>query len=103
VVHEVAIIDGNIGYLREPLIHLNYASLSEFVSKQERYCQLEAERWLATYGRPRWRALLGQPGREFWRRYVTLEGYREGGLGLVLSLLLAYYAGKSIYLARRLT
>jgi (heptosyl)LPS beta-1,4-glucosyltransferase len=101
VVHELAVIDGEIGYLREPLIHLNYRNLGEFVEKQERYCHLEAERWLATFGRPRPRALLGQPVREFWRRYIVLQGFREGVLGLVLSSLLAYYAGKAIYLARR--
>jgi glycosyltransferase involved in cell wall biosynthesis len=101
VVHELAVVDGEIGYLREPLIHLNYRNLGEFIEKQERYCLLEAERWLATFGRPRRRALLGQPAREFWRRYVALKGFREGVLGLVLSLLLAYYAGKAIYLARR--
>ncbi len=39
--------------------------------------------------------------REFWRRYVELQGAREGVLGLVLSVLLAYYAGKAVWLARR--
>jgi hypothetical protein len=47
--------------------------------------------------------VLGQPLREFWRRYVQLEGYRDGVLGLLLSVLLAYFAGKAVYLARRLT
>jgi glycosyltransferase involved in cell wall biosynthesis len=103
VVHEVALIDGPVGYLREPLVHFNYASLGDFVSRQERYCSLEARRWLATYGRPRRQALLGQPLREFWRRYVLLQGWRDGVLGLVLSLLLAYYSGKAVFLARRLT
>lgn len=101
VVHEIALVDGEVGYLCEPLVHLNYGSLGEFIHKQERYCSLEAQRWLGTFGRPRPRALLGQPAREFWRRYVELRGFREGGLGLVLSALLAYYAGKAIYLARR--
>jgi len=101
-VHEVALIDGPIGYLREPLVHFNYRTLAEFVHKQERYCRLEAERWLATYGPPRRRAILGQPARELWRRYVTLQGYREGPLGALLCLLLAYYAGKAVFLARRL-
>ena len=41
--------------------------------------------------------------REFWRRYVLLQGAREGVLGLVLSVLLAYYAGKAVWLARRIT
>jgi hypothetical protein len=102
VVHEVAIVDGPVGYLVEPLVHLNYAHLGEFVAKQERYSLLEAERWLATFGTPRTRALLGQPAREFWRRYVELDGYRDGPLGLLLSLLLAFYAGRAVYLARRL-
>jgi hypothetical protein len=100
-VHEVPLVDGPLGHLSEPLVHFNYTTLAEFVRKQERYCGLEARRWLATYGRPRLRALVGQPAREFWSRYVRLQGYREGGLGLVLSGLLAYYAGKAVYLARR--
>jgi glycosyltransferase involved in cell wall biosynthesis len=99
-VHELALVDGPLGHLREPLVHFNYRSLGEFVDKQERYCGLEADRWLARFGRPRLRALAGQPAREFWRRYVTLAGYREGPLGLVLSGLLAFYAAKAIWLAR---
>ena len=103
VVHEVALVDGPVGYLHEPLVHLNYCDFGEFVRKQERYCVLEAQRWLVTFGRPRRRALIGQPAREFWRRYVELEGFREGGLGLLLSLLMAYYAGRAVFVARRLS
>jgi len=103
VVHEEALVDGPIGHLREPLVHLNYRSLGEFIAKQERYSPFEAQTWLARFGRPRRRALIGQPLREFWRRYVQLQGAREGVLGLVLSMLLAYYAGKAVWLARRST
>jgi glycosyltransferase involved in cell wall biosynthesis len=102
-VHEVALIDGPTGNLRESLVHLNYRDLAEFIRKQEHYCGFEADRWLATYGPPRQRAVVGQPLREFWRRYISLQGYREGLLGLLLCLLLAYYAGKAVYLAGRLT
>jgi hypothetical protein len=83
------------------LVHYNYRSLREFVAKQERYVGLDAQRWRAEHGRPRLRALVGQPAREFRRRYITLQGYREGALGLILCALLAYYAGKAVYLARR--
>jgi glycosyltransferase involved in cell wall biosynthesis len=103
VVHEEAIVDGPVGHLRQPLVHLNYRSLGEFIAKQERYCPFEAQAWLSRFGRPRRRALIGQPLREFWRRYVQLQGVREGTLGLVLSVLLAYYAGKAVWLARRST
>ena len=100
VVHELAIVDGQVGYLSQPLVHFNYANLAEFIAKQERYSRFEAERWLATYGRPRRRALLGQPLREFWRRYVELQGYRDGPLGLLLGVLLGYYAWKAVAIAR---
>lgn len=100
VVHELAIVDGHVGYLSQPLVHFNYANLGEFIAKQERYARFEAERWLANYGRPRQRALLGQPLREFWRRYVELQGYRDGPLGLLLCVLLGYYAWKAVSIAR---
>ncbi|MDQ3808733.1 MAG: glycosyltransferase family 2 protein [Chloroflexota bacterium] len=100
-VHELALVDGPLGRVQAPLVHYNYSSLGEFVRKQERYCRLDAQRWRASVGRPRLRALVGQPAREFWRRYVSLRGYREGWLGLLLSLLLAWYSGKSVWLARR--
>lgn len=103
VVHEVPIVDGRVGHLASPLVHFNYRTLREFIHKQERYCRLDARRWLITYGRPRGRAVVGQPIREFWRRFVSLRGYREGPLGLLLSVLLAWYTGKAVWLARHST
>jgi glycosyltransferase involved in cell wall biosynthesis len=102
IVHEVALLDGTAGYLRSRFLHLNYRTRAEFVAKQERYGRLDAERWLATFGRPRLRALVGQPLREFWRRFVSLAGYRDGLLGLELSLRLAAYQARVVRLARRL-
>jgi len=101
VVHEGALVDGPVGHLREPRVHFNYRDLAEFIAKQERYCPFAAQQWLAVFGRPRLRALIGQPLREFWRRYIQLEGFREGWLGLLLSGLLAFYAGKAVWLAWR--
>lgn len=103
VVHEVALLDGPAGHLRSPFEHLNYRTPAEFVRKQERYSRLDAQRWLAAHGRPRARALVGQPLREFTRRYLRLRGYQDGATGLLLALLTAYYAGKAVWLARRLT
>lgn len=100
-VHEVAVVEGAQGYLANPLVHLNYTSWTQLIDKQRAYSALEAERWLATRGVPRRRALIGQPARELWRRYVELAGFKEGPLGLALSILLAWYAGRTIYLARR--
>ena len=101
-VHELVILDGEAGYLQSPLIHYNYRTVSEFLRKQEQYTSLQAGVLHKMGVRPRWRSLAGQPVREFWRRYVTLQGYREGGHGLLLSILLAYYTGLAYWRLRRI-
>jgi glycosyltransferase involved in cell wall biosynthesis len=92
LVHEVATLDGSAGWLDKPLVHYNYDTLAEFIAKQRRYARLEAWTCWRRGERARARAYVGQPLREFWRRYVTLRGYRDGALGLVLSAYLAYAA-----------
>jgi glycosyltransferase involved in cell wall biosynthesis len=102
LVHEVADLDGPVGWLRTPLIHYNSETLAEFVAKQRRYARLEAcTRWRAGE-RPRARAYLGQPMREFWRRYVELGGYRDGALGLLLAAYLGYAAALRTRMLARL-
>ncbi|MFQ5460213.1 MAG: glycosyltransferase family 2 protein [Anaerolineae bacterium] len=90
-VHEVAIVDGPTGYLTTPLRHLNYGDWGEFRARQGQYAQLEAQRRRAMGLQPRRRSLLSLPVREFWRRYVALAGWRDGSLGLLLALHMAYY------------
>ena len=92
-VHEVVQLEGEAGYMREPLIHYNYTSWTQFHRKQRQYAAYEA-RILAARGiRPRPHNFVLQPLREFWRRYVTLQGWRDGVGGLRLALLLAWYYG----------
>jgi glycosyltransferase involved in cell wall biosynthesis len=91
-VHELVLWDGEVGYLREPLIHYNYETLAQFREKQIKYTRYEAQVWYAEGKRARWRGFIGQPGREFIRRYITLRGWCDGGHGLLLSALMAYYA-----------
>jgi glycosyltransferase involved in cell wall biosynthesis len=90
-VHEVVIFDGQAGYLKNVLIHYNYDNLSQFLERQSRYTDYEA-RILYDQGiRPRWRNFFLQPLREFGRRYVSLQGWKDGFHGLLLSGLMAYY------------
>jgi glycosyltransferase involved in cell wall biosynthesis len=91
-VHELVLWDGQAGHLREPLIHYNYETLAQFHTKQVKYTRYEAQVWYAEGKRARWRGALGQPVREFFRRYIALQGWRDGGHGLLLSALMAYYA-----------
>jgi (heptosyl)LPS beta-1,4-glucosyltransferase len=89
--HEIVLLDGPEARLRAPLIHYNYESVRQFITKQRAYARREG-RTLRASGQPlRPRALITQPLREFHRRFIVWEGYKEGGLGLLLSLLMAWY------------
>ena len=95
-VHEVVRLQGESGYLTEPLIHHNYASMDQFVAKQRQYVELEARNRMQAGVRPRPWTPITQPLREFWRYYVRLQGYKDGWHGLKLCGLVAYYYGYAV-------
>ncbi len=90
-VHEIVILDGDAGTLQEHLIHYNYDSWAEFRLKQGRYLAFEAKILLDRGIRPRPWTYVSMPLREFWRRYVSLEGYRDGWVGLLVCGLMGCY------------
>lgn len=90
-VHEIAIIDGEQGYLQEHLIHYNYDSWAQFHAKQRRYTRFEAATLRHEGVRAHPRHLITRPLQAFWRRFVQWHGYRDGWRGLQLSLIMASY------------
>ncbi|HEX2987968.1 MAG TPA: glycosyltransferase family 2 protein [Chloroflexota bacterium] len=103
IVHELVDLKGQAGYLRNPLTHYNYATLGEFLARQRRYAHMEAINRNRQGVRIKPQNYVLQPWRQFWRRFVTLEGYREGWLGFVLSVLLGYYELRTYLELRKLT
>ena len=90
-VHEIAVVDGAIGYLANPLIHYNYRDTTHFRAKQEAYSSYDAGILYRQGMQPRPHKFVREPLRQFWWRYVTLRGYADGWHGLRLSLYMAYY------------
>jgi glycosyltransferase involved in cell wall biosynthesis len=99
-VHEVVRVDGVIDTLGQPLVHLNYTSRREFVRKQALYTRARVRQALDQDERPRRRAYLSAPVREFWRRFIALRGYRDGPTGLFLALALAREEWRACWLTR---
>ncbi|MHB9032460.1 MAG: glycosyltransferase family 2 protein [Anaerolineae bacterium] len=98
-VHEVVILDGPEGCLKQPLIHYNYTSIRQFIAKQRQYVAFEADIRYQQGIHPKPWTWISMPLREFNRRYFKLQGFRDGWRGLVLATLIAYYYG---YVATRL-
>ncbi|MBI2888084.1 MAG: glycosyltransferase family 2 protein [Chloroflexi bacterium] len=100
--HEVVVVDGPTRYLDAPLVHHNYVSWGQLLDKQRDYALREAR----TLRRRDVRALphrfVTQPAREFYRRLMQLQGFRDGPLGLLLALVMAWYTLKVYVNLRRL-
>jgi (heptosyl)LPS beta-1,4-glucosyltransferase len=90
-VHEIAVVEGEIGYLQNPLVHHNYRDVAQFRAKQRAYTDYDAGILKEKGVRPKFYTPFSQSLRHFWWRYVTLDGYRDGPHGLRLSLYMAYY------------
>ncbi len=90
-VHEVVLLDGEAGCLENVFIHYNYDTVGQFRDKMGRYTEFEA-RILDQQGvRVRPWTYVTMPLREFWRRFVTLRGYRDHVYGLLFCGLMAWY------------
>ncbi len=100
--HENVEVSGDVGLLRGPIYHLPYPSVSEFVSKTDRYTSREAALMLrgespgvsglgASAAHPTGFRLFWSAARLFAWSYLRLGGWREGRLGVATSGMLAMY------------
>ncbi len=90
-VHELPNVTGSIGTLQQPLLHYNYKSWRQFIEKQRAYAPLDAQARYEAGARARPRSFIGQPLREFKRRFIEYRGYRGGLLGFALSTAMSLY------------
>ncbi|MDO8671557.1 MAG: glycosyltransferase family 2 protein [Dehalococcoidia bacterium] len=91
-VHEFPIVPGKVDYLSNPIIHYNYERLSQLLAKQNYYSTYEARTMHGKGIRPKPQNFVLQPVREFKRRYIEWEGYKDGLHGLFLSATMAWFS-----------
>jgi glycosyltransferase involved in cell wall biosynthesis len=101
-VHEIVILDGQADYLKEHLMHYNYDSLAQFKFKQDRYIDFEAKILKEKGIRAKPWTYLTMPIREFLRRYISLNGYKDGWVGLQICSLMSWYMFVTYLRSRKL-
>ncbi len=92
-VHEQPKLTGKAGYLKNPLIHESYQTVSQYV---ERLNNLYTENDRRVYLRKKikiyWYDAIRFPVEDFLSTFFARRGYKDGLHGLVLSLLQAFSA-----------
>jgi len=89
-VHEQPKLKGETGELTNPLIHYNYQTVSQFVSRLNYYTENDKNVFLKNKKQFHWTDAIRWPTAEFLKRFFQQEGYKDGLHGLVLSFLQAF-------------
>jgi len=90
-VHERVTVLGEVGYLRHPLEHFTYRSLSDFIQRLDRYSSLAAREMKNEGRRFRYTDLFFRPPLTFFQMYLIRAGFLEGYFGFLLSILYSFY------------
>lgn len=83
-VHERVHVRGRVEKFTQPMVHLAYENIAQFIDKQNRYAQLGKKKRSVT------KALLS-PAWTFFKLYVLKRGFLDGWRGFVIAKLYAQY------------
>lgn len=72
------------------LNHYNYSSISQFVERLNRYSDIQSGNLVSENYQFKWQDIILKPSGEFFSRYYSGEGYKDGLHGLVLALLQSF-------------
>jgi glycosyltransferase involved in cell wall biosynthesis len=101
-VHEEVLVDGPVGELTSPLEHYSYNSVSDYVTRMDRYARLAARELIKAGRRPLAGELVWRPVTTFFNRYVMKLGLLEGLTGYTLAVLAGMYTFLKYYYLRQL-
>jgi len=90
-VHERVVVEGSTGYLKNPLRHYTYRSISDFVERMERYSTLAAKEIMKNSGRAGLFSLTIKPPLTFIKMYFLRLGLLDGTRGFMLAVLYSFY------------
>jgi glycosyltransferase involved in cell wall biosynthesis len=87
-------VDGTTGFLDADVEHYPFASIAQFLDRQNLYSSVEAasmtQELAPAPGRTIWFQAAWRPFKLFWKSYHKQQGRREGWHGLVFGVLYAF-------------
>jgi len=94
-VHEKVIVEGPTGYLKNPLEHYTYRTISDYIKKMENYSTLSVEEMLSKNPQPSFISLILKmtlsPLFTFLKMFFFRQGFRDKVRGLMLAVFYSFY------------
>jgi glycosyltransferase involved in cell wall biosynthesis len=86
-VHDGLKINGEIGYLKEHMLHFAFLDIFECIEKMNKYSEVEAQyKYLRNEEKP-WVKLFVEPIKYFLKTFIYKKGYKDGWEGFLVSIL----------------
>ena len=93
--HEKVIVKGPVDYLKNPLEHYTYRTISDYIKKMESYSTLSAQEMLIKNPHPSSTFLalkmMLSPAFTFIKMFFLKQGFRDRVHGLMLAVLYSFY------------
>ena len=90
-VHEIVVLEGSSGRLRNPLLHYSFPTLGEHIEVLQRYTSLSARQLFGRRGSFPLHRLLGSPLVMFLKLYLLKRGFLDGLPGLIACVLSGFH------------
>ncbi len=90
-VHEKVVVKGKVGYLKNPLEHYTYRTVSDYIKKMDRYSTLSAEELREKGVNPGMITMVVHSLSTFFKMFFLRGGFMDGIHGLILAILYSYY------------
>lgn len=90
-VHERVLVKGSVSYLKNPLEHYTYNSISDYIKRMDSYSALAAKELKKTGNVPNPLNLIVRPPAAFIKMFFVRLGFMDGMHGLILAVLYSYY------------
>jgi hypothetical protein len=101
-VHEEVVVAGPVGVFKTPLEHYSYRSVSDYVTRMDRYARLAARELAKAGRRPYPGELVFRPLFSFLHNFLIKKGFLEGATGYDLAVLMSMYKYLKYYYLREL-
>lgn len=89
-IHEQAIVEGDVGYLRNPLLHYSFPNFSSYIKRFNKYTKNLALEMKNNHTKRDIKSLFlylfFKPVFEFFRIYIRHKGFLDGWQGFVFAL-----------------
>src|SRR3989344_7198804 len=91
-VHEKLVVTGRVSKLKNPMVHYNYQTVSQFIKKLDTtYTESETKNFIKSGKSINWYDSIRWPVADFAKTFFFDKGYKDGLHGLVLSIFQAFY------------